>query len=169
MQINKLFGKLTPVHPDLLPILTAIREKYNFPEIAPGDDALAEILGAEVEIYPDILRQDIITALKDNPDLLPPEAKAIYTLFQAKEGNKFNLSELDKCPPEIKKNFLILLDLVVALYKPSYAVIDAIFSTLADNLLDYLLTGETRDMPENWLQVGWHNEFIGRASYFCNV
>jgi len=50
MQINKLLGKPTPAHPELVPILKAIREKYNFPEIAPGDDTIAEILNSENEI-----------------------------------------------------------------------------------------------------------------------
>jgi hypothetical protein len=170
MQIKKLLGKLTPAHPDFIPILQTIREKYDLPEIVPGDETLAEILGAEAEIDPEILRQDILTALKDNPELLPADARSIYTLVQAKEGNKFDLSKLDECPPEIKKNFMALLDLVVALLKPSHSVIDAIFSTLADNLLDYLLTGETRDLPENWLQVADTMNILGETVIFamCN-
>jgi len=37
MKITKTLGKLTPAHPDLLPILASVRKKYGIPEIAPGD------------------------------------------------------------------------------------------------------------------------------------
>lgn len=61
MQINKLLGILTPAHPDIFPVLEIIREKYNIPEIAPGDYTLAEILWAEDEIDLEAMYHDIET------------------------------------------------------------------------------------------------------------
>jgi len=74
-------GSLMPSHPYILPVLEVIREKYNIPETAPGDDTLAEILGSENEIDLEALHQDIETELRKNPEFLPPEAKSIYKLF----------------------------------------------------------------------------------------
>jgi len=40
MKESKLLGTLLPSHPDLIPIIQAIREKYNLPEISPDDDPI---------------------------------------------------------------------------------------------------------------------------------
>jgi hypothetical protein len=40
---TKFLGTLLPSHPDFFPIIYAIREKYNFPEISPDDDPITEI------------------------------------------------------------------------------------------------------------------------------
>ena len=121
MQINKLFGKLTPAHPYFSPVIKAIREKYNYPEIAPGDDTLAEILNSEDDIDLEALRQDIETEIRKNPELLPPEIESIYRIVLAKEENNIDLSEFDNCPPEAKKNYLALLDLAVLLPKTLFS------------------------------------------------
>jgi hypothetical protein len=43
MKENKFLGALLPSSPDLLPIIQAVREKYNLPEINPDDDSITEI------------------------------------------------------------------------------------------------------------------------------
>jgi len=40
MKESKFIGTLLPSHPDLTPIIQAIREKYNLPEISPNDDPI---------------------------------------------------------------------------------------------------------------------------------
>lgn len=45
-----VIGKLLPTHPDILPILLEIREKYKIPEISPGDDSIKILLKYELEI-----------------------------------------------------------------------------------------------------------------------
>lgn len=40
MKEAHLLGKLLPSHPDILPILEEIREKYQIPEISPTDNSL---------------------------------------------------------------------------------------------------------------------------------
>jgi hypothetical protein len=50
MEETKILGKLLPSHPDILPILKEIREKYKIPEISPTDDSLKVLLEYELEI-----------------------------------------------------------------------------------------------------------------------
>ena len=48
MKESQLLGTLLPSHPDFIPIVQAVREKYNLPEISPDDDPINEIyLGDE--------------------------------------------------------------------------------------------------------------------------
>jgi hypothetical protein len=50
MKESTLLGKLLPSHPDILPILEEIREKYQIPPISPSDDSLKELLKFGLEI-----------------------------------------------------------------------------------------------------------------------
>ena len=43
-------------HPDLLPIIENIREKYQFPEIRPEDDDITQVLLTNCEIDWDAVR-----------------------------------------------------------------------------------------------------------------
>ncbi len=38
MKETKFLGTLMPARPDLIPIVEAMRKKYNLPEISPDDD-----------------------------------------------------------------------------------------------------------------------------------
>jgi len=161
MHINKLLGQLTPAHPDIIPILKTIREKYNLPEIAPGDDTLAEILGGENEIDLKVLHQDIETELRNNPDLLPSGTDNIFRILQAKDENNLELPELKELSIEIRESFQALLEFVFMIFEPYRTAIDGLFSTLADNLMYYMLTGETQDLPENWFQTAYTTNMMG--------
>jgi len=55
---SNLFSTLLPYHPDLLPILQNIRDKYNIPEIGPDDDGLKEILLSDKYIDWQSVRQE---------------------------------------------------------------------------------------------------------------
>jgi hypothetical protein len=50
MKETELLGTLLPSHPDFIPILQAIREKYNLPEISPDDDPISEIFSGDKTI-----------------------------------------------------------------------------------------------------------------------
>ena len=44
MKETQLFGKILPTHPDILPILEEIREKYQIPAISHQENFLEFIL-----------------------------------------------------------------------------------------------------------------------------
>jgi len=43
MKESKFIVTLLPSHPDLIPIIQAIREKYNLPAISPDDDPIMDV------------------------------------------------------------------------------------------------------------------------------
>lgn len=52
MKESQFLGTLLPSHPDFLPIVQAIREKYNLPEISPDDDPITEVtIGDEINPF----------------------------------------------------------------------------------------------------------------------
>jgi hypothetical protein len=50
MKESELLGKLMPGHPDVLPIIENIREKYQIPEVRPEDEDITELLLTNHEI-----------------------------------------------------------------------------------------------------------------------
>ena len=152
MQINKLLGKLTPAHPDFLPILTSVREKYDIPEIAPGDETLAEIVGADNMPDVEAMRDDIEQELRKVPDFLPKEALLIYKILEAKEQD-FPYPELDELSEEMRKMVKQLMSVTAQMVEPYKYAFDIIFSGLADHSIEYLLFGTARELPEDWFMM----------------
>jgi hypothetical protein len=73
MKESQFLGTLLPSHPNFLPIVEAIREKYGLPEITPGDDPISDIsLGDEI-ISLEEFRKDIANRIRGNLPFLPPE------------------------------------------------------------------------------------------------
>jgi hypothetical protein len=152
MQITNALGKLTPAHPDLMPILVSVREKYNIPEIAPGDPTLAEIVGADNMPNVEAMRDDIEQELRKIPDFLPEKAQLIYKIIDAKE-NDFDYPEMDELSDEMRKMVKALMLVTAQMVEPYKYAFDIVFSGLADHSIEYLLTGTARELPEDWFMM----------------
>ena len=59
MKESEFLGTLLPSHPDFLPIVQTIREKYNLPEIIPDDEPITEIYLGDEMIPFEVVRKDI--------------------------------------------------------------------------------------------------------------
>lgn len=83
MKESQFLGTLLPSHPDFLPIEQSIREKYNLPEISPGDEEIADIfLGDEIISFEEF-RKDIENQIRQNLSFLPPELLKLYQLTKS--------------------------------------------------------------------------------------
>jgi hypothetical protein len=79
MKESQLLGTLLPSLPEFIPILQAIREKYNLPEISPEDDPITEIyLGDEIISF-EVFRKDIESLVRKNLSFLPPDLLKFYS------------------------------------------------------------------------------------------
>jgi hypothetical protein len=54
MKESELLGRLLPGHPDIIPIIEKIREKYQIPPINPEDDDITQLLLTNDEVHQDI-------------------------------------------------------------------------------------------------------------------
>ena len=67
MKETLLIGTLLPSHPDFIPILHAIREKYKIPEIDPDENGIKEILLSDKDIDWHSVRQEIEAQVRNSP------------------------------------------------------------------------------------------------------
>ena len=73
MQEDKLLGALIPSHPDIEPIIQAVREKYNLEIIYLDDDPIYEIFLGDENIPLEEFRLDIRSRILENLDKTVPE------------------------------------------------------------------------------------------------
>ena len=55
MKESKLLGSLMPTHPDIAPIIQAIRDKYQIPYKRPGDDCSSYLALLDTDRLLDVL------------------------------------------------------------------------------------------------------------------
>ena len=161
MQINKILGKLAPAHKDIIPVIKTIREKYRIPEIAPGDETLAEILGSKTLVNVEALHQDIETGLRERPKFLPENSEAVYNIFRDKEEHNLNYPELNDIPSDLRKDIKTLMFVLIKILEPYHQALEGVFSVLSNNILEYLLEGEARELPEEWFQTAYEMDMMG--------
>lgn len=146
---SELLGTLLPTHPDLFPIVEKIREKYLIPEVSPDHDELTEILLAN-DIDWQAVRRDIEREVKANEDLLPASIKKIYDESKKLDNTDFNFPELEPLSEETRQQVIIALKYLYHLLSLSIPSLDEFYTTISDRLFEYLLTGKTREAPQDW-------------------
>jgi hypothetical protein len=150
MKESQLLGTLLPSLPDFIPILQAIREKYNLPEISPDDDPITEIyLGDEIISF-EIFRKDIESLIRQNLSFLPPDLLKFYTsskmLMEVQE-----LIGLELLPDDIKNGMQALIKFTKVLGNLTIQIIDPMIDAIVNMLYTYLLMGESEEVPNDWL------------------
>lgn len=73
MKEAEFLGTLIPSHPDLLPIIQAVREKYDIPTFTTDDEALIELIFSDKEIDWSEVRKDIEERIRAEANLISPE------------------------------------------------------------------------------------------------
>ena len=156
----QLFGKLLPTHPEILPILEGIREKYQLPEISPQDDSLKKLVQYELELDWDAIHAEILEKVKET-NFLSEKAKKAYNSYHKMKSLGLVDPELDKLSDEFRKNLDALLDLFLKQYEPIITSFDVFFQKITSNSIVYLLTGEAIEVPEDWFARVDVMDFLG--------
>lgn len=161
MQETKVLGALLPSHPDLQPIIQELRDKYQLPEISPGDDPIEEIFLDDKQIPLADFRQEIIDLVQEKVDFFDPKSKFrdLYKQGKLYLGEPRKVSAFEKfLPKEIKKLLNVLHEFLQSLFKFMVPLVDKQNENIADIIYIYLLTGETQEAPADWLsKVGVMN------------
>jgi hypothetical protein len=149
----ELLGKLLPA----LPIVEEIRKKYDFYLVTPGDDQMTEILLSYKNLDWKAIYQDINDWIRNVPDLLSPLLAYYNSIIEydkmltpepiftepATDKLKSDVTDLYKRYVKLHNNYTIQVAL------PWQTAIDNTFSMMAESLFEYLLTGKTRDVPQD--------------------
>jgi hypothetical protein len=150
MKESELLGKLLPGHPDISPIIENIREKYGIPPIDPENQDITELLLTNYEIDWEAVRQDIEEQVK-NVTLFDDAAISYIQSLKKLRDSSLDFPEFDLLPEEtanaLKKLFLGLIEQS----KLMLEMLDNVsHKPITDFVYEYLLTGKTRDVPDEW-------------------
>jgi len=150
MQLSELLGKLLPGHQDTLPIINAIREKYQIPEILPEDEDFTKILLSNNEIDWQAVRNDIEQQIRESDLFLPPATKMLYKNIQAINNNSVDFPELAPLDERTRNAVISMFRMIYGLYSQIIPSIDDMYNTLTDMIFENILTGKTREAPQDW-------------------
>jgi hypothetical protein len=147
---SNLFSTLLPSHPDFLLILKYIRQKYDILEIDPDDDGITEILLTDESIDWQAVRQEIETQVRNSPELLPQAIKSILP-FSHSDNQPVVFSGLEEVPEELRKQLNALMAALASLFiDPVSNKVNEFYKVVSDSLLEFLLTGKPREVPNDW-------------------
>ena len=147
---NKILGKLLPSHEIIQSILGGIRDKYQIPEISPSDEGMKVLLRHYLEFDWISIHSEILEKLKMSPDIFPDKYRKLYQVLKNYQQDGINEPDLVKVSKEFRDNFITMMDLFMSQFLPIIHEMDKFFHTIADLSVEYLITGEAREVPENW-------------------
>lgn len=152
MSNSKTFlSKILPSHADYKPILDALREKYGIPHLVTADKELADYLHSDQEIPWSGVKAELKKSLESLPELWPESVLRLKNFVEENPQVSENLDafaltvELNQ--DDISKLTKGILNLILPLIQKFEEMLD----TTTNLLLAYLATGETSEIPADWI------------------
>lgn len=162
MSQSKLFTSLLPSHPDLLPILQEIREKYAIPEIGPEDEGIHELLLSDSDLNLEEIQKEIYQKVREIPDLFPAGFINILQHYETRTEDKFIVPGLDCLPEDSRIQVEAALQLMYQSLIPVMESISKYYDDLTLSIFEFLFTGEAREIPSDWLGEAKVISFMGQ-------
>lgn len=150
MKESKFLGELLPSHPDLLPIIESVREKYKLKPVYPDDEPIEEIYLGDGIVSLEDFHQDITNRVLEILEILFPEKTAQLYRHAKTIVSMSSFTDIDRFPDDLKPTMEIFYKLLKNMMTPIYSVLNSQVSSIADMLYVYLLTGETEEVPSDW-------------------
>lgn len=175
MQEAKFLGGLLPSHPDYLPVIEAIREKYNLPPMYPQDEPIKDIyLGDEI-ITLSQFTQDVKTHVLDNIEtMFPSEYAKKYKSAKLAVEADFQ-KELEKFSDELKPAMKVFFEFTKNSALIVYKILDANIDEVVTMICTHLLLGDSMEAPQDWfgkvmtMESGGETIIIAMASEITNL
>lgn len=152
MKEAKLIGSLFPTSTDFKPIIDEIRKKYKLPEPRPEDEPITEIyLDDEIIPLEDFL-EEIKTMVENSDTHLPPNLASLYQRSKKLLGRPLKMQGLEKVlPDDLKTSLYDLYKVTQDMMEFFVKLLDGHFQSIANMLYAYILTGETEEVPTDWI------------------
>lgn len=161
MSERQILSEVFPAHADLQPILKNLREKYKFPQFGLADADLASFLASQEEIPWEEIQRDIRAQVEANPDFFPEQIGFVRKLVQdqplALDDPEKLVEGLEITQEDVQAATAIMLKLI----KPMAESYKRIVDDISKLLLVYLTTGETEDIPLDWLGAVFTSSIFG--------
>ncbi|MBI5963982.1 MAG: hypothetical protein HY863_10940 [Chloroflexi bacterium] len=165
----QVLGNVLSSHPDILPIIRDVREKYNIPEITAEDSALLDILFSDESIDWETVRKDVEERVRTTPTLVSDEYLKIYKLFDNDDNEPPELKNRNDVPEDIRKILIDAYALLRGILKPIKEQIDQYYKVLIDRIIENLMTGKNRAIPEGWLGAVYTTSFLGNKTIVAMI
>jgi len=152
MKEAKLLGSLLPSSPDFKPIIDEIREKYKLPELSPDDEPIKEIyLDDDIIPLKDFL-EEIQSMVENSTTYLPENVASLYQRSKKYLGKPLKTQGFEKyLPDDLKKALYDLYDVTQNMMGFFANLLGGHFQNIANMLYVYILTGETEEVPTDWI------------------
>jgi hypothetical protein len=149
MNEAEVLGGLLPTSQLFQPTIQEFRQKYNLPEIKPKEDDPIEEIYLDDKIIPlDQFRQELQDRLERESELMPKDLGGFYFQAKAQKGQPLHYAELDILPDEARLAILAFLQMMM---DNVLQIGKQYFASLTQMLYVYLLTGETEEVPQQWI------------------
>jgi len=160
MTEREVLSAIFPAHADLQPILKRLREKYGFPEFGLADIDFARVLLSKKDFPWEDIKREIRNEVEAHPENFPDQMQDARRFIQnqtALEDPEKYVQTVGITPQDIQTASASVLRLM----KP----IDEAFTRYVDDicklLFVYLTTGETEDIPLDWLGAVYTSSVMG--------
>ena len=141
-----------PSSPDFKPIIDEIREKYKLPELSPDDEPIKEIyLDDDIIPLEDFL-EEIKSMVENSTTHLPENVASLYQRSKKYLGKPLKTQGFEKyLPDDLKKSLNDLYEVTQNMMGFFTKLLDGHFQNIANMLYVYILTGETEEVPTDWI------------------
>jgi len=161
MKESHFIGTLMPSHPDFQPIIEAVRKKYNLHEVTPDGEPITEIYLGDDIIPLEDFRQEIRSLVEHSTSYLPAEYANLY------KGKQWLDKPLDTEGRVIPDDIMAFINVAYAylqnMMKQVIPIIDAHYENITNMIYIYLLTGETEEIPAEWMTQVFTMQVMGNT------
>jgi len=148
----QILGNLLPSHPDLIPIVDAVRKKYKLAYVTPESEVIKEIYLEDEFITLEEFRQDIENRVRESLAFFPPNVATLYKSAKAiTEMDEIKDLDAQPLPDDYKKGVIAMFKFMRNFMQPVYQLLDAQIVSVVNMLYEYILTGEAGEAPNDWL------------------
>ncbi len=161
MSERKILSEVFPAHADLQPILKRIREKYDLPDLGSFNKNLSNILLIEEDIPWDEIQAEIKSELENDSEFFPEAIQPVRRMIQSNPDALDNPEMFSETllitPEDIQAASVAMLNML----KPLAQAYTQIVEDVSRLLFVYLATGETEEIPMDWLGAVYTTRIYG--------
>lgn len=148
---QSLFGALLPSQADYKLILDDLRQKYDIPTLGPGDKDFAEFLFSESDIPWNNIHSELRYRIAALDELWPESVLRLRNMFKENPVIESDLEKFTKEYEPSPEELAQLTQRILGLVAPLIHKFEKMLDTTTDLLVTFLVTGETEDIPQDWI------------------
>jgi hypothetical protein len=161
MEEREILSALFPAHADLQPILKQLREKYGLPDLGLLDKNLAGLLLSNKDIPWEEIKKEIRAEVEAGSEFFPPQIKPIQQFAQTNQAALEDPKKIVEAIQPTQEDIQAVTVAMLSLIKPMAQTYSRMVDDVCKLLFVYLATGETEEIPLDWLGAVYTSSMFG--------